>query len=64
MFFIYQGGPLIARGFQVENFELIGVTSWGVECALANYPGVYARVTQQLSWISEITKGVHGTCPR
>jgi len=58
------GGPLIARCSQVKNFELIGVTSWGEGCGLANYPGVYARVSQQLSWISEITSGVHGTCPR
>jgi len=58
------GGPLIARCSQGKNFELIGVISWGEKCGLANYPGVYARVTQQLSWISEITSGVHGTCPR
>jgi len=58
------GGPLITRGPDEENYELIGVTSWGVKCALADYPGVYARVTKQLDWISEITGGLQETCPR
>jgi len=58
------GGPLITRGSEVENYELIGVTSFGEGCAFLNWPGVYARVTKQLNWISEVTNGLQGTCPR
>ena len=64
LFFTFEGGPLITRGPDEENYELIGVTSWGEKCALADYPGVYARVTKQLDWISEITGGLQETCPR
>jgi len=43
------GGPLTYE----ENGKsyLIGVVSWGIGCALADYPGVYARVTTVLDWI-------------
>ncbi|XP_013133133.1 PREDICTED: trypsin CFT-1-like [Papilio polytes] len=39
------GGPLI------HNNVVVGVCSWGHECALANYPGVNARVSRYTSWI-------------
>lgn len=46
------GGPLVAivGGAPV----LAGVTSFGNGCGWSGYPGVYARVTTYLSWITSI----------
>ena len=38
------GGPL----FDSDNNALVGVTSWGYGCADADYPGVYARISDQV----------------
>ena len=43
------GGPLI----HMQSGELVGITSWGVGCALAAYPGVYARVSAYEAWIKD-----------
>lgn len=45
------GGPLIVKGSSAENDVLVGLVSWGNECASPNYPGVYARVGEKISWI-------------
>ncbi|XP_059051220.1 trypsin, alkaline C-like [Achroia grisella] len=39
------GGPLY------HNRVVVGVCSWGVQCALARYPGVNARVSRYTTWI-------------
>ncbi|XP_013133130.1 PREDICTED: trypsin, alkaline C-like [Papilio polytes] len=39
------GGPLIHNGV------VVGICSWGHECARANFPGVNARVSRYTSWI-------------
>ncbi|XP_047538591.1 trypsin, alkaline C-like [Vanessa atalanta] len=39
------GGPLLHQGV------VIGVTSFGHECALPNYPGVYIKVPSYTNWI-------------
>ena len=47
------GGPLttLARGRSV----LVGVVSWGRECARPQWPGVYSKVDTVLEWIRENT---------
>ncbi|KAL3785636.1 LOW QUALITY PROTEIN: hypothetical protein ACHAWO_005980 [Cyclotella atomus] len=45
------GGPLIMPGANAAADVLIGLTSWGYGCASQQYPGVYARVSNQIEWI-------------
>ncbi|KAF0310348.1 Proclotting enzyme [Amphibalanus amphitrite] len=44
-----QGGPLVS--LENNRYSLVGVVSWSIGCARPDYPGVYARVTDALSWI-------------
>ncbi|XP_071975405.1 complement factor I isoform X2 [Engystomops pustulosus] len=45
------GGPLICR--DAENVAYVwGVVSWGENCGLAGYPGVYTKVASHFEWIS------------
>ena len=43
------GGPFVCN----ENGTAVvaGIVSWGFGCALADFPGVYARNTAALGWI-------------
>ncbi|XP_072342598.1 transmembrane protease serine 5-like isoform X2 [Scyliorhinus torazame] len=43
------GGPLVCE--DVQAWHLTGVVSWGIGCAEANHPGVYAKVSEFLDWI-------------
>ena len=45
------GGPFIC----VEGGQpvLYGVTSWGLGCAEANSPGVWAKVSSYIDWIQQ-----------
>jgi trypsin len=43
------GGPLVVGG------QLVGIVSWGLSCALADYPGVYSNVATLKSFITDQT---------
>ena len=44
------GGPLVSNG------TLVGVVSWGFECAREGYPGVYSDVAKLRPWVQSTTK--------
>uniref|UniRef100_A0A182WFE8 Peptidase S1 domain-containing protein n=1 Tax=Anopheles minimus TaxID=112268 RepID=A0A182WFE8_9DIPT len=50
------GGPLQLTKSESGQQQIVGVVSWGKECAKRNYPGVYARVTRFVSWIRRHTR--------
>ncbi|XP_037069290.1 trypsin-1-like, partial [Pollicipes pollicipes] len=46
------GGPMMIRSPD-EIYTLAGIVSFGNGCALPEFPGVYARVSEFLPWIQE-----------
>lgn len=47
------GGPLMIK--HGEKWKIIGIVSFGHECALPKFPGVYTRVDRFLPWIKAHT---------
>jgi len=45
------GGPLVC------NDTVAGIVSFGSECALSGYPGVYTEVSKYTSWIEDAING-------
>ena len=48
------GGPLVYK--EGGRNYLIGIVSWGIDCAKEGYPGVYTQVNNYIRWIEETTK--------
>ena len=46
------GGPLMAE--QEGEFRQVGIVSFGNQCALPGFPGVYTRVARFNTWITDI----------
>lgn len=51
------GGPLAVRANRDGKtvWEVVGVVSFGVQCGLPGYPGVYTRVSTFVPWILQST---------
>jgi secreted trypsin-like serine protease len=53
------GGPLLVANN--GDTTQIGIVSWGDDCGVADFPGVYTRVINYINWINTITNGVVST---
>jgi secreted trypsin-like serine protease len=49
------GGPLLVK--QNNEWYQVGVVSYGATCAVANIPGVYARVPKFINWVKQKKSG-------
>ncbi|MEM9492803.1 MAG: trypsin-like serine protease, partial [Myxococcota bacterium] len=47
------GGPLVVTNPASGELELTGVVSWGIGCARAEFPGMYARVSSFIPFLDE-----------
>ena len=53
------GGPLIISGQNGDGSDdvQVGIVSFGVGCANADFPGIYARISDQWEWLEETVCG-------
>lgn len=52
------GGPIFYRCDNTEEDVLVGLVSWGIGCAQANFPGVYASVSGGDSFLKSNVAGL------
>ncbi|XP_033217012.1 trypsin-3-like [Belonocnema kinseyi] len=48
------GGPLVCQQ-ATGQFQVVGLTAWGVGCAQVNVPAAYVHIYNYLSWIKQQT---------
>jgi hypothetical protein len=47
------GGPLLRQLPNSEEYEIVGIVSWGKQCGTSNYPGVYTRISAVASFVRD-----------
>lgn len=47
------GGPIFVKGTSAATDLQVGIISWGLACSDREFPGVYARVSNQFKWIRD-----------
>lgn len=45
------GGPIVAHNFNRTRATLVGIISKGKDCALPEYPGIYADMSKLRGWV-------------
>ncbi|XP_038610223.1 transmembrane protease serine 4 [Tachyglossus aculeatus] len=55
------GGPLM---YEAENWQVVGIVSWGHGCGGPSTPGVYTKVRSYLNWIATVRKQHSHSEPR
>lgn len=53
------GGPLM---YQSDQWQVVGIVSWGYGCGDPSTPGVYTKVSAYLNWIYNVRKVRHLCC--
>jgi secreted trypsin-like serine protease len=49
------GGPLQVRVYSPRcDFDVVGIISFGIECAKPDTPAVYTRVSKYVPWIESV----------
>jgi uncharacterized repeat protein (TIGR01451 family) len=50
------GGPLVVQDPDTAEWQVAGLVSWGIGCAMPGLPGVYTRLSQFTPWVTEIVQ--------
>lgn len=50
------GGPLMYFSPLKNQYEIIGIISYGTGCGQENHGGIYTRVSAYIDWIESIIK--------